>query len=815
MFIQAGNFYGYKEYINSDTASFYSSSEFRHRFTRDVNMIYSLADKQLISVDAQIESQADKNIALAANEYLSYKAEVIRSELEYAVNNYDDSYFDYEYTADLVPEMTTITAIEPVTDSESPASDSNIPRNIETARYALETAEGLAILEYEALVRDSAFDTDFNCEISIDIYDSYDNCSTNYYTFYVHHLRYTEEQIKNEFAAQFNTFKKRMKSEMQSEFSDYESELSYRYNLKYYVVTKDYVVLTNTDENTVTANAAKMKICITADNGKINVNGISEPEIREQIEALGLLTNSKKMYIYVEDNFASDRDDVYSDMYRFHQLYNKLTFPYLAAIFILSLIACFVFFIILLCITGKRNGTDEAVKAKIDKLPVDIHTILSAFLIAVCGYVFIELLSHYVWDYNIPHTFALICYAGASLAVTAAMLIFTEWLTSLLRIRKCGERISSRFIIVKSVKSVFSGISRFFKNVRQSFLHQPRAVQKKTIAFIIGYILINLGIMGFAVIITFIFASEFACLLCIMALVIFNTLVIIFAMKYIRMFDCIITNAKELKKVDFGNEKVPFELKILNENLANSSKQLNDAITKAVRDEQLKTELITNVSHDLKTPLTSLISYSDLLSKCDIQDENAVKYTEVIHQQSIKLKRLIEDLIEASKVSSGNITLDKSVLNLSELAIQAIVEFSPETEKNGNEIKFEQPEITPRVFADGAKTYRIIANLLSNARKYSAPNTRIYVAVYSDGINGYFEIKNISSEPLNISPDELTERFVRGDKSRSREGNGLGLSIAKDLCAAQNGELKLIIDGDLFKAIVKLPCQEEAEIKSE
>ena len=138
--------------------------------------------------------------------------------------------------------------------------------------------------------------------------------------------------------------------------------------------------------------------------------------------------------------------------------------------------------------------------------------------------------------------------------------------------------------------------------------------------------------------------------------------------------------------------------------------------------------------------------------------------------------------------------------------MQVIAEFSHEMEKNGNEIRFSEPETPPTVMADGAKTYRILSNLLSNAKKYSMPDTRVYISVYTDNINSYFEIKNISCEPLDISPEELTERFVRGDKSRSREGNGLGLSIAKDLCELQGGEIHLHIDGDLFKAVVRLPC---------
>ena len=169
------------------------------------------------------------------------------------------------------------------------------------------------------------------------------------------------------------------------------------------------------------------------------------------------------------------------------------------------------------------------------------------------------------------------------------------------------------------------------------------------------------------------------------------------------------------------------------------------------------------------------------------------------------MNKLIEDLIEASKVTSGNITINASPLNLAELSLQATVDVQSDFEKAGLELVIKDCQNAPVIFADGAKTFRIIENLLSNARKYSAVHSRVYINVYKEGTYGVFEVKNISAQALDISPDELTERFVRGDKSRNQEGNGLGLSIAKELCRAQNGNLEIIIDGDLFKAKVKLP----------
>ena len=199
-----------------------------------------------------------------------------------------------------------------------------------------------------------------------------------------------------------------------------------------------------------------------------------------------------------------------------------------------------------------------------------------------------------------------------------------------------------------------------------------------------------------------------------------------------------------------------------------------------------------------------MINYIDLLQRCDMPDDTAREYLSVLEDKSGRLKRLIEDLIEASKVSTGNIVLQKTQLSLSELADQAIVEETESMEAQGLTVIY-NTQASPTVFADGSKIYRVFENLLSNARKYSLSGTRVYASVYEDEEFGYFELKNTSKEPLDMDPQELMGRFVRGDRSRSEEGNGLGLSIAGDLCTLNGGELILSIDGDLFKAIVKLP----------
>lgn len=812
MFLQAGTLYGFNEYLDGKTASFYSCRDFNEQISRDIYKITMLSSEDCVLLDEQLKEQANEKISEAVNTYLDTKVDIIRSELEYAVNNYDDSYFNYEYSADLVtiPETTVPSQdnYEPVTEND--AADENLPRNVEAAKKILATVSGRGLLDYEALVRDSAFDTDFSCNVELVCYDIYNNYISTTYTFYAGNMLYSESQITNEFSSQYNRFKQEYEQSYHSEYFGYENELNMRQNLKYYAVNSNDAIYTNLDSKPDMKVISSQDIYAVSNGTNTEIKGITDEKTLEDVKGYISESTGKELYIYLQSNLKdSGQSDIYSDMYNVYQIYKNISAKLLISVFAVSFILAFVFLIMLLRFCGHTNKQETPVTAKIDSLPTDIHFLISAGLSLLGTFGILEILDISVWNYYNPYTYSFYCYLATTGLFTVIWLILTEWLTSTVRIKRCGQSFFKRTLIAKFIKWICKKSNILKNRIIKDFSYKPKKMQKLTIMFIIGYVVVNFLIMILTAFCTYFFYEEFVGFICIGVLTVFNTLVIIFLMKYIRMFDDIITASCEHRNVDFGNEKVPVELKILGENLSNSNQQLDEAIAQAIRDEQMKTELITNVSHDLKTPLTSLITYSDLLSKCDITDENAIKYTDVIHQQSIKLKRLIEDLIEASKVSTGNVTLDKSILNLSELAIQAIVEFSPETEKNGNEIKFEQPEIAPKVYADGAKTYRIIANLLNNAKKYSAPNTRIYVSVYTDGINGYFEIKNVSAEPLNISPDELTERFVRGDKSRSREGNGLGLSIAKDLCTIQDGELKLIIDGDLFKAIVKLPCKQE------
>lgn len=246
-------------------------------------------------------------------------------------------------------------------------------------------------------------------------------------------------------------------------------------------------------------------------------------------------------------------------------------------------------------------------------------------------------------------------------------------------------------------------------------------------------------------------------------------------------------------------------LRKMAKNLNNTGSAVQIAVENATRSERMKTELITNVSHDLKTPLTSIVSYVDLLHTCSIPDERAQEYIRILEQKSKRLGQLMEDLMEASKVTTGNVTVNMELLNLGELVKQAGGEFESRLEKRGIYTVSHIPEQPVMVRADGRHLWRVLDNLFGNAVKYALDGTRVYVDLAQTDGEVMVSIKNISRDPLNVAPEELMERFVRGDQARHDEGSGLGLSIARSLMELQGGRLELYIDGDLFKAVLYLP----------
>lgn len=294
--------------------------------------------------------------------------------------------------------------------------------------------------------------------------------------------------------------------------------------------------------------------------------------------------------------------------------------------------------------------------------------------------------------------------------------------------------------------------------------------------------------------------------------------ILVFAPKWVKKYDEI---KKGIDEVSGGNldYKIPVEGDGELDQLAEGINKIADATSAAVESElknqQMKTDLISNVSHDLKTPLTSMVTYIDLMKTEGLESENAPKYLEILEQKTERLRQLTEDLFEAAKASSGAIPVRMSRVDFLSLLNQGLGEMNEKVEASNLEFVINARQERYFVKADGQLLWRVIANLLSNVLKYSQENTRVYIDFQTQesesGDKIIMEMKNISSQSLNIDPSELMERFKRGDESRSTEGSGLGLAIAKDLMKLMQGSIDILIDGDLFKVKVILPAASEDE----
>ncbi|MDF2557937.1 MAG: signal transduction histidine kinase [Bacillales bacterium] len=281
-----------------------------------------------------------------------------------------------------------------------------------------------------------------------------------------------------------------------------------------------------------------------------------------------------------------------------------------------------------------------------------------------------------------------------------------------------------------------------------------------------------------------------------------------------RQMDHFIKLKNGIREIRFGTYHAPIEIvgdgefAQLAQDVNAIAAGLGDEVERRMKSERLKTELIVNVSHDIRTPLTSLVTYVDLLKKEPTNSVDAQKYLDVIEQKTERLKVLIDDLFDAAKASSGNINVNFEKVDVGSLLIQGMAELDEKINTSTLDFKIQVPENKVYVRADGKLLWRVVDNLLSNVLKYSLSNSRVYIQLIDEPDRAIIEIKNISAAELNIAEDEITERFIRGDQSRTSEGSGLGLDIAKSLMACQNGSLNIKIDGDLFKASVSIPKYE-------
>ena len=584
-----------------------------------------------------------------------------------------------------------------------------------------------------------------------------------------------------------------------------------------YIIIKNNKVAYKTSDLSVKEIMAKHD-SFKIENGEIFSEEIPEKTLKSIMQSYRANFKAKDYSLYAYINTAKNEPNVsnyFEAMRQFNDYAGKVNdnLVKLAIIDVILLAASFVIAFYYFKIVGKKDDDSPAKLIFIDYIPL----LLQLGIVGGGGFGLVMLM---VAVYETIYDTSILVAIFAGICFVCWVLLF-ELCCSVARYSKSGKKFYKHLLlywlgfalfhifkfIIKLIVKFFKAWHKFNKKLFGTFklyAYKPKTFVRNIILLSLAFFAGNIGLM---IIIVLFFASDIPVFgfIFIVGDLVANTFALRAVCKYFKALDEIIYASSQHIDVPMAIDALPQSLKILADSMKYTNVELQNAITKAVKDERLRAELITNVSHDLKTPLTSIITYVDLLKNCDIADPKAQEYIHVLDDKGAKLKRLIDDLIEASKVTSGNVSVNLAPMNLSELCLQSTVDVQQDFDKNNLNLVVKQGEKPVTVTADGAKTFRVIENLLSNARKYSARGSRVYVSVYEQGGKGVFEIKNISAQPLDITPDELTERFVRGDKSRTAEGNGLGLSIAKELCKVQNGELELSIDGDLFKAKVEFP----------
>lgn len=442
-------------------------------------------------------------------------------------------------------------------------------------------------------------------------------------------------------------------------------------------------------------------------------------------------------------------------------------------------------FSILLATAGIKENASKVALHKIDKLWLDVACIGLVFVYIMV----VSVIKDMTWDESRNIYMLFIPIAVVSFIWVEFALQFFE---SLARRFKTKTLVQTTFI-----GKVFLKIKRVIKKMTENV----KLTTKVVLYGIAGII----GVM-FYIAFTGMFAMSWLGVFFWLGILV--TAGCIYIWNYFREKEIIIEETKKIADGEVDNKiDAPMKFKS-NRKLTESINGIGDGISKAVasslKNERMKTELITNVSHDLKTPLTSIINYVDLLKTDGLDSEKASDYLDILDRKSQRLKNLTEDLVEASKLNSGVIELNIEKIDIVQLVNQSLAEYSERFEQSGLHVIKNITRDTIIVRADGRKTWRALDNLYSNVCKYAMPGTRVYIDIIDEENGAVVSIKNISAGALNFSADELMERFVRGDVSRTTEGSGLGLSIARSIMERQNGELKITLDGDLFKVEMKL-----------
>ena len=535
-------------------------------------------------------------------------------------------------------------------------------------------------------------------------------------------------------------------------------------------------------------------------------DALSETErLQEEAAEETLAERNKRIVVTLTANPSLPKEDEYALIYhQAEQLYdNRNVIPVICCTGTILALLCFIF---LLCSAGHKNGREGITPSAIHEIHLDVYTVV----VAVGAFTGLYLAFGWI-GMNLSNMINLI----VLVVLFAAEVIWCTLYFMELAIRlKMGKWWQNTILY-----RVFRFFGRFCKRVFRGIVKLIRGIPMvwRTALLCLAVCVVEFfGLMLFynnTDVLLFFWAIE-KFILC--GAITFVALMC----KELQEGSEALADGDLNYKLDTSHMVLSF--KEHGENLNRIGEGISAAVEQRMKSEHLKTELITNVSHDIKTPLTSIINYADLIGKevsgdakdtgdgagtetAQEREQHISEYAEVLLRQSQKLKKLLDDLLEASKATTGNLEVHPEVCDVSVLLSQAVGEYEQRFSEKKLETIVKQPEETVKVMADGRHLWRVFDNLLNNIYKYAQAESRVYLNVEHDGQNANIIFRNMSAYPLEMSPEELEERFTRGDRSRHMEGNGLGLSIAKSLTELQKGDMEIVTDGDLFKVVITLP----------
>ena len=571
---------------------------------------------------------------------------------------------------------------------------------------------------------------------------------------------------------------------------------------KYDAKTKSYVSLAESKNYTEDSDYPLVK--------KYGIGDITNADNRRIFEGDAFENSNAAYIVHVGVNEPTINDD--TQFYQRYQVY-KMVKPYTENAVTYTVASAAVILILLVYETiaaGHTKEEDGIHLSWIDRIPFDVFTFVMILVGCCICLIGSELLSSisYMMFYEASMDFVEAGLPLIAFVILLALVVYVYYISFVVRIK--SHTLISNNVIVKAIQFVYYPVKKVIVEFYDAYCHSS-AVWKKVI---VGLVCISFVLL----LIFFVTVAE-------VGEVFFELFIVILMLAMLYGVWILIKINADTKTLLTAAEKLangeldyrisaealnrlhgPFYEHAKNLNLI--SEGMKKAIENELKSERMKAELITNVSHDIKTPLTSIINYVDLLSKPH-EEEKTEEYIDVLQRQSQRLKRLTEDVVEASKASSGNIQVHMDVVSIKEIIEQASAEYEERLKEKNLLLITKIPEEKIEVDADGRLLWRVLRNVFSNASKYSMDGSRVYIDVVEDGENVITTIKNTSKNQLNITEEELMQRFVRGDSSRHTEGSGLGLNIAKSLMDLMQGSFEIQIDGDLFKSIITVKKHEQ------